>query len=124
MCPYHKDQRINLKNNKTFSVSKTCRKMCQISLWAGQLGFNSQQRLGLFLLTTMSRLALRPTYPPIQWVLEVYFLGIKQPGQEVDHLPPSDAKVKNVWSYTSTPQIHLHGMVLIKVWIHLYDVLS
>jgi len=25
---------------------------------------------------------------------------------------PFSAKVKNVWSYSSTPPIHLHGMVL------------
>jgi hypothetical protein len=26
------------------------------------------------------------------------------PGGEADHSPPSSAEVKNVWSYTSTPQ--------------------
>jgi hypothetical protein len=30
--------------------------------------FKSQQRLGIFLFTTTSRLALGPTQPPIQWV--------------------------------------------------------
>jgi len=33
------------------------------------------------------------------------------PGGKADHLHPSSAKVKNMWSYTSTPQC-LHGMVL------------
>jgi len=37
---------------------------------------------------------------------------VKQPGHEVDHSPPSNAKVKNVWSYTSAPPVSLHGMVL------------
>jgi len=36
--------------------------------------------------------------PPILWVP-----GVKQPGCETDHLPPSSAGIKNVWSYTSTP---------------------
>jgi hypothetical protein len=27
-------------------------------------------------------------------------------------LPPSSAEVKNAWSYTSIPPIHLHGVVL------------
>jgi hypothetical protein len=36
-------------------------------------------------------------------------LGVKWPGLEVDHLPPSSAEVKNEWSYASTPAICLHG---------------
>jgi len=34
------------------------------------------------------------------------------PEREIDHSLPSSAKVKNAWSYTSTPQVHLQGMVL------------
>jgi hypothetical protein len=33
-------------------------------------------------------------------------------GGEADHSPPSSPKVKNAWSYTSTPPIYLHGVVL------------
>jgi hypothetical protein len=40
------------------------------------------------------------------------FLGVKRPGREADHSPPSSAEVKNGWSYTSTPPIRLHGVVL------------
>jgi hypothetical protein len=36
----------------------------------------------------------------------------KRPGCETDNSPPSSAKVKNAWSYTSTPPIRLHGVVL------------
>jgi hypothetical protein len=32
----------------------------------------------------------------------VLSLGIKRPGCEANHSPPSSAEVKNVWSYTST----------------------
>jgi hypothetical protein len=32
------------------------------------------------------------------------FLGVKRPGHEADHSPPSSAEVKNVWSLTSTLQ--------------------
>jgi hypothetical protein len=63
--------------------------------------------LEIFLFDTMSRPALRPTQPPIQWVL-----GALSPGREADHSPPYNAKVKNAWSYTSTPPIRLHGAVL------------
>jgi hypothetical protein len=38
-------------------------------------------------------------------------LGVKWPGREADHSPPSSAEVKNEWSYTSTPAIRLHGLV-------------
>jgi hypothetical protein len=40
------------------------------------------------------------------------FLGIKRRGVEADHSPPSSVEVKNAWSYTSTPPIRLHGVVL------------
>jgi len=42
----------------------------------------------------------------------VLSLGIKRPGREADHSPPSSAEDKNAWSYTSSPSIRLHGVVL------------
>jgi hypothetical protein len=33
-------------------------------------------------------------------------------GHDGDYSPPSSEEVKNVWSYTSTPPICLHSMVL------------
>jgi hypothetical protein len=32
------------------------------------------------------------------------FSGVKRPGREANHSPPSSAEFKNAWSYTSTPQ--------------------
>jgi len=78
----------------------------------GVLDFDSWQGLGIFLFTIMSRLDLRPTQLPIQWVPGALSLGLKQLGHEADHSPPSSANVKNVWGHTSTPPICLHGMVL------------
>jgi hypothetical protein len=40
------------------------------------------------------------------------FPGVKRPGREADHSPPSSAEVKNAWRYASTPPIRLHGVVL------------
>jgi hypothetical protein len=37
------------------------------------------------------------------------FPGVKRPGREADHSPPSIAEVKNAWSYTYTSPIRLHG---------------
>jgi hypothetical protein len=34
--------------------------------------------------------------------------GVKRPGREVDHSPPSKAEVKNEWSYTSISAICLN----------------
>jgi hypothetical protein len=39
-------------------------------------------------------------------------MGIKRPAREADHSPPPSAEVKNAWSYTNTPRIRLHGVVL------------
>jgi hypothetical protein len=57
-------------------------------------GFKSRQGLGIFLFTTASRTALGPTQPPIQWVPGAPSLGVKQPGREADHSPPSSAEIK------------------------------
>jgi hypothetical protein len=45
-------------------------------------------------LTGVSKTALGPTEPPIQWVLGALSLGIKRPGREADHSPASNAEVK------------------------------
>jgi hypothetical protein len=50
--------------------------------------------LGIFLFTTASRTALGPTQPPVQWVPRAIFLGVKRPGREADHSPPSSTEVK------------------------------
>jgi hypothetical protein len=45
---------------------------------------------------TASRTALGPTQPPIQWVPGGLSLGVKRPGREADHSPPSTAEVKRM----------------------------
>jgi hypothetical protein len=71
--------------------------LCQYSdmLWAEQPGFDSWQELEIFLYSTVSRLALGPTQPPIQWVLGALSLGVKRPGHEAESSPPSSAEVRN-----------------------------
>jgi hypothetical protein len=68
--------------------------------------------------------ALGPAQTQIQWVPGLFLQGVKRSGLEADLPPPSCTEVKNVWSYTSTPQfvfmawcltkqrMYLHGMVL------------
>jgi hypothetical protein len=60
----------------------------------GVLVFDSWWGLGIFLFTTVSRMALGPTQPPIQGVPGVLSLGVKQLGCEADHSPAPGAKVK------------------------------
>jgi hypothetical protein len=63
------------------------------------------------LFATASRLALGPTQQPIQWVPGALFLGVKWPVHEADHSPSSTAEFENS-SYTSTPSIYIHGILL------------
>jgi hypothetical protein len=61
--------------------------------------------MGIFLFTTTSRTALGPTQPLIQRVPTVLSLGIKRPGREADHSPPSTVEVKEcVELYLHSPK--------------------
>jgi hypothetical protein len=40
----------------------------------------------------------------------VLALGLKWPGHEVTHVPPSSDVAKNKWSYTSALPVYLHGV--------------
>jgi hypothetical protein len=68
------------------------------------LMFDSRRGMGIFLSTTVSRTALGPTQPPIQWVPGPLFLGSKAAGAWSWPLTSSSTEVKNSWTYTSTPQ--------------------
>jgi hypothetical protein len=50
--------------------------------------------LGIILVATASRPALGPTQPPTQQVTGALSLGVKRPGCEGEHSPPSSAEVK------------------------------
>jgi hypothetical protein len=104
--------RINMSSDTYFTVptysSKSRDSSVSIALGHGLDDRGSRVRFpagaGNFLFTTAFRTALGPNQPPIQWVPGALSLGIKWPGREADHSPPSSAEVKNSWTYTSTPQ--------------------
>jgi hypothetical protein len=73
---------------------------------------SSPGRVKNFLSSTSSRPALGPTQPHIQLVPGALSPGVKRPGREADHSPPTSAEVKNTWIYISTLPIRLHGVVL------------
>jgi len=68
-------------------------------------------RAGNLLFNTMSRPALGPMQPPIQWVPGCLSLGAKWQSHEAGHSPSSSTEVKNAWSYNSTLICH-HGVML------------
>jgi hypothetical protein len=51
--------------------------------------------------------ALGPTQPPIQWVHGALSLGVKQPGHELSHSPPSSSKVKNSGAIPPLPNVFM-----------------
>jgi hypothetical protein len=64
--------------------------------------FDSQQGQEIHMFSKPSKPALGPTQPPIQRVPGLLSPGVNGPRREADHTP-SSTKVKNEWSYTSTP---------------------
>jgi hypothetical protein len=49
---------------------------------------------------------LRPNQSPIKWI-RALSQEVKWPGCEADHSLPVIAEVKKMWTYTSTPPMHL-----------------
>jgi hypothetical protein len=68
-----------------------------------EVGVPSPGRIKNFFFSTSPRPSLGPTQPPIQRVTGAFTPGVDRPGLEADHSPPTSAKVKNMWMYTSTP---------------------
>jgi hypothetical protein len=48
----------------------------------------------IYMFSTASRTALGPTQLHIQWISGALSVGVKRPGREADHSPPSSAEVK------------------------------
>jgi hypothetical protein len=73
----------------------------------------------IFFSSKKGRPAVGRNQSPIQWVLQDLSPGVKQPEREAYHLPSSNSKVNNEWSYTSAPphtpsllHLHLEGLLL------------
>jgi hypothetical protein len=74
--------------------------------------------MGFYFSATASRPALKPT----QWVTGCLTPGVKWLGHEADYLPPSNAEVYSMWSYTCIPPYVLIAWCLIKQELHLRGV--
>jgi hypothetical protein len=66
------------------------------------------------LISTMFRLTLGHTQFPVQWVPEAFYPGVKRPGSEASHFPPSSAEDRKRWNNTSTLSSVLMSWLLIK----------
>ena len=75
-------------------------------LWARQLGFRTPVT-ARYLPSKMSRPAVGPTQPPIQWVLQARPLEVNWPGLEADHSPPPSARFKVSGALPPLPLHHL-----------------
>jgi hypothetical protein len=63
---------------------------------SGRSGFDPRRGQRIFTLASVSRPALGPTQPPVQWVPGVLSPGGKaRPGRDADHSSPSSAEVEN-----------------------------
>jgi hypothetical protein len=67
------------------------------------LGAGIRVSVGSRIFSTLSRAARGPTQIPIQWVPGALSVGVKWPGHEAHHSPPTSAEVKKMWICTSTP---------------------
>jgi hypothetical protein len=70
---------------------------CLTTGWTtGRSEFDPRQGKRIFPLASVSRPALGPTQPPVQWAPGVLSPGVKsRPGRDADHSPTSSAEVEN-----------------------------
>jgi hypothetical protein len=77
----------------------------------GQRVWSSSSSKGtIFLLSTASRPALRPTQPSTQGVLGVHSPAVKRQRREADHSLPTNTEVKKTMIYKSTPPLRIRGL--------------
>jgi hypothetical protein len=65
----------------------------------------------IFLFLKASRPVLDPARLPVQWVLGAVAIEAKRLEREADHPLLSSVEV-NAWSYTSTPTVRIHVVML------------
>lgn len=86
-------------------------------------------RQEIFLYSKVSRQDLGATQPPIQWVLEVHSLGVKQPGCEADHhlhLVPTLRMMGAIHHPPPSPYAYTActgglNILMSGLWLFLYD---
>jgi hypothetical protein len=72
----------------------------------GRSGFYSRHGK-IFRFSATSRQVLGSTQPPIQWVPGAPSPGVKRPGREADHSPPTSAEAKNGGAIPPLPYVFM-----------------
>jgi hypothetical protein len=71
--------------------------------WLDDRGVGVRVPVGSRIYSTSLRPALGSTQSPVKWVPGAHSPGVKRPMREADHSPPTNAEVKKMWIYTSSP---------------------
>jgi hypothetical protein len=77
--------------------------------WTSGVRFLAGQEI--FLFSIASGPSVGTTEPPIQYIKGDFCVGVKGPGREADHSPPSSTEAKNGGAIPPFPK-RLHAMVL------------
>jgi hypothetical protein len=95
---------------------------CLTTEWTtGRSGFDPGRGKRIFPLVSVSRPALGPTQPPVQWVPGGPFPGdIARPGREYDHSLHLAPRLRMSRSYTSSPSLHLSYLCCGTVFYYCY----
>jgi hypothetical protein len=91
-----------------YTATDSARLKCDNSVW----WLATKQRTGVQFRARAGAL-LGPTYILNQWVPCTPLPGVKRSDCEPHHSPPSISEVKNSWSFSFTPPILLHRLLLI-----------
>jgi len=84
-----------------------------VGIWQNSLlNFHTWLVTCLLIRTVFQILNIQIICGPQSLLSNALSLRVKRPGREANRIPLYNAEVKNVWSYTSTLPIRLHGVVL------------
>jgi hypothetical protein len=75
--------------------------MHSLACWLENWGHNGRNKVTLFLVSVETWHVWSTWRISAKWVPGSLSPGVKRPGREVDHSPPTSAEVKKVWIYTS-----------------------
>jgi hypothetical protein len=90
----NKNYHFNISEGDTRFISSPQHPESGLLSWHGGRSSNPG-RSKIFLFSTMSRSALGPTQPHMQWPPRALSAGVERLGREADHSPPSIAEVRN-----------------------------
>jgi hypothetical protein len=102
---------IHTSNGKVGVESVSIVSDYRLDDWVIEAGSPAEENR-IFPLASVSRPALGPNQPPVQWVLGALSPGVKRgPGRDADHSPPLVTRSRVGMSYTSSPPCVSKGVL-------------